>query len=75
MRDGVCFGVWSDKIVAELNRVRPTARFEELAESFGALGITKDGRMTISPEFTKSRAISLKLSNYALLSSGGVALA
>jgi len=70
MRDGWCSGVWSDAIIAELNRVRPMARFEELAESFGQLVVTKDGRMTISPEFPKSRALSLKLSNYALLHNG-----
>ncbi|KAK0724716.1 hypothetical protein B0H67DRAFT_482343 [Lasiosphaeris hirsuta] len=70
MRDGWCSGVWSDSIISELNRVRPTARFEDLAESFGSLGLTKDGRMTISPDFPKSRALSLKISNYALLSGG-----
>ena len=70
MRDGWCSGVWSDSIIAELNRVRPSARFEELADSFGVLGVTKDGRVTISPDFPKSRALSLKLSNYALLHNG-----
>jgi len=62
--------VWSDEIVSELNRVRPNARFEDLAESFGEVGYNKDGRMTISPEFPKSKALSLKISNYALLSGG-----
>lgn len=62
--------MWSDDIVAELNRVRPTARFEALAESFGEIGYNKEGRVTISPEFPKSRALSLKMSNYALLSGG-----
>ncbi|KXX79663.1 hypothetical protein MMYC01_202555 [Madurella mycetomatis] len=70
LRDGWCSGVWSDAIIAELNRARPNARFEDLAESFGEVGYNKDGRMTISPEFPKSRALSLKLSNYALLSGG-----
>lgn len=70
MHNGWCSGVWSDAIIAELNRVRPDARFEELSESFGVVGITKDGRMTISPDFPKSRALSLKLSNYALLHTG-----
>ncbi|KAK4162339.1 hypothetical protein QBC43DRAFT_78277 [Cladorrhinum sp. PSN259] len=68
LQDGWCSGVWSDAIVTELNRSRPTARFEELAESFGEVGYNKDGRMTISPDFPKSKALSLKLSNYALLS-------
>jgi hypothetical protein len=70
LRDGWCSGVWSDEIVAELNRVRPSARFESLADSFGEVGYNKDGRMTISPDFPKSRALSLKISNYALLSGG-----
>jgi len=46
------------------------ARFEDLSESFGEVGYNKDGRMTISPDFPKSKALSLKLSNYALLSGG-----
>ncbi|KAM7191909.1 hypothetical protein V8F33_008633 [Rhypophila sp. PSN 637] len=70
LRDGWCSGVWSDAIVTELNRVRPTAQFEDLSESFGEVGYNKDGRMTISPDFPKSKALSLKLSNYALLSGG-----
>ncbi|KAH8887325.1 hypothetical protein GQ53DRAFT_656122 [Thozetella sp. PMI_491] len=70
LHDGWCSGVWSEAIVAELNRVRPTTQFEDLSESFGEVGFNKDGRMTISPEFPKSRALSLKLSNYALLSGG-----
>ncbi|KAL2018730.1 hypothetical protein VTK56DRAFT_436 [Thermocarpiscus australiensis] len=70
LRDGWCSGVWSDAIIAELNRARPEARFEELAESFCEVGYNKDGRMTISPDFPKARALSLKLSNYALLSGG-----
>ncbi|EOO02359.1 hypothetical protein UCRPA7_2118 [Phaeoacremonium minimum UCRPA7] len=73
LRDGWCSGVWSDAIVAELNRVRPQARFEELSESFGEFGLNKDGRMVISPEFPRSRVLSLKLSNYQYLT-GGVAV-
>jgi hypothetical protein len=78
--------VWSDAIIAEMNRARPAARFEELSETFGEVSFRKDGRMTFTPEFpaagssssaaagglsSSSRgAISLKLSNYALLSAG-----
>jgi hypothetical protein len=55
-----------------MNRAQPSARFEELSESFGEIGYRKDGRMTFNPEFptSSSRGISLKLSNYALLSAG-----
>ncbi|CAN8100840.1 unnamed protein product [Discula destructiva] len=73
LRDGWCSGVWSDSIVRALAQARPDARFEDLAESFGEVGINKDGRMVISPEFPKSRVLSLKLSNYAYLA-GGVAV-
>ena len=73
MRDGWCSGVWSEAIVSELNRVRPDIRFEELSETFGEVGYNKEGRMVISPEFPKSRVLSLKLSNYAYLA-GGIAL-
>jgi len=70
MRDGWCSGVWSDAIITELNRARPSAQFEELSESFGTLNVTKDGRLTFNPEFPKSRALSLKLSNYSMLTNG-----
>ncbi|KAK1753430.1 hypothetical protein QBC47DRAFT_43370 [Echria macrotheca] len=70
LQDGWCSGVWSNAIISELNRVRPSARFHELAETFGSCTLNKDGRMTFCPEFPKSRALSLKLSNYALLHTG-----
>lgn len=70
IRDGWCSGVWSDDIIAELNRVRPDARFEAMAESFGEVGYNKEGRLVISPDFPKSRVLSLKLANYAMLSTG-----
>jgi hypothetical protein len=70
LRDNWCSGVWSDAIVAELNRSRPEARFEELSESFGEMGYHKNGRFNFSGEFPKSKAMSIKLSNYALLSAG-----
>lgn len=81
LRNNRCSGVWSDAIIAEMNRARPHARFEELSESFGEVGYRKDGRITFTPEFpassgsagagaSGSRTVSLKLSNYALLSAG-----
>lgn len=72
LKDGWCSGVWSPDILQELERVRPNVRFEELSESFGEVTINKDGRLVISPEFPRSRALSLKLSNYALLTGGVV---
>ncbi|KAK1783224.1 hypothetical protein QBC45DRAFT_126601 [Copromyces sp. CBS 386.78] len=73
LRNGWASGVWSDVIVSELNRVRPSIRFEELAESFGEVGYSKDGRIVINPDFPRARALSLKLSNYHMLS-GGVSM-
>ncbi|KAH9903794.1 hypothetical protein F4778DRAFT_99902 [Xylariomycetidae sp. FL2044] len=70
IRDGWCSGVWSDQIVAEINRVRPDIRFEDLVESFGEVGYNKEGRLVISPDFPKSRVLSLKLANYAMLAGG-----
>ncbi|KAK1455732.1 hypothetical protein CMEL01_04492 [Colletotrichum melonis] len=74
LRDGWCSGVWSDNILAELNRVRPNAKFEQLSESFGEVGFNKDGRMIISPDYPRSRVLSLKLANYALLAGSVAAL-
>ncbi|KAI1138296.1 hypothetical protein F5Y05DRAFT_404464 [Hypoxylon sp. FL0543] len=70
IRDGWCSGVWSEEIVAEINRVRPDIRFEEMAESFGEVGYSKEGRLIINSDFSKSRVLSLKLANYAMLSGG-----
>ena len=53
--------------MAELNRVRPQARFEYLDETFGEIVVSKDGRFIVNPNHSKSKVTSLKLSNYALL--------
>jgi hypothetical protein len=70
IRDGWCSGVWSDEIIAEINRVRPDLRFNDVLDSFGEVSITKEGRVVISPDFPKSRVLSLKLANYSMLSGG-----
>ncbi|KAI1806323.1 hypothetical protein F4811DRAFT_560569 [Daldinia bambusicola] len=70
IRDGWCSGVWSEEIVAEINRVRPDIRFEDMVDSFGEVGYNKEGRLVINPDFPKSRVLSLKLANYAMLSGG-----
>ncbi|TEA14042.1 hypothetical protein C8034_v003793 [Colletotrichum sidae] len=74
LQNGWCSGVWSDNILAELNRVRPNAKFEQLIDTFGEVGFNKDGRMIISPDYPRSRVLSLKLANYALLAGSVAAL-
>ncbi|ROT39975.1 hypothetical protein SODALDRAFT_274751 [Sodiomyces alkalinus F11] len=69
LRGNTCWGVWSDFILTELHKARPTAQFEELSDSFGEIGYNKEGRLVISTAPTsKSQFRSLKLANYALLS-------
>lgn len=69
LKGDTCWGVWSDFILAELHKARPTAQFEELSESFGEIGYNKEGRLVISTAPTSnSQFRSLKLANYALLS-------
>ncbi|KAI1465300.1 uncharacterized protein F4812DRAFT_117023 [Daldinia caldariorum] len=70
IRDGWCSGVWSEEIVTEINCVRPDIRFEDMVDSFGEVGYNKEGRLVINPDFPKSRVLSLKLANYAMLSGG-----
>lgn len=70
LQDGYCSGVWSDNILAELSRARPEARWMELSETFGEICLSKDGRMVISPDYPRSRVLSLKLANYAMLTGG-----
>ncbi|CAK7218339.1 hypothetical protein SBRCBS47491_003476 [Sporothrix bragantina] len=67
IHEGRVSGVWSDTIVAELNRVRPDVCWEELSDSIGERTLSKDGRLIINAEFPKKRVVSLKLSNYAYL--------
>ena len=66
LENGVASGVWSDGIVSELNRVRPSVRWAELSETIGERTLS-NGRIVINAEFPKRRVISLKLSNYAFL--------
>ncbi|KAM5355222.1 hypothetical protein ACJ41O_001868 [Fusarium nematophilum] len=70
MRNGACAGVWSERILSEMGRVRPGTSFTELSESFGNIVYNKDGRMVITPEPPKTKITSLKLSNYRSLATG-----
>ncbi|KAL3590434.1 hypothetical protein FPOAC2_12625 [Fusarium poae] len=70
MRNGACSGVWSERILAEMGRVRPDVHFTELSESFGNIVYNKDGRMVITPEPPKTKITSLKLANYRSLATG-----
>ncbi|KAF5021242.1 hypothetical protein F66182_6732 [Fusarium sp. NRRL 66182] len=70
MRNGACSGVWSERILTEMGRVRPDITFTELSESFGNIVYNKDGRMVITPEPPKTKITSLKLSNYRSLATG-----
>ncbi|RFU78722.1 hypothetical protein TARUN_3510 [Trichoderma arundinaceum] len=67
MQNGKCTGVWSDYIIAEMNRVRPNITFPGLSDTFGNIVYSKDGRMIIAPEPSRPRITSLKLSNYRSL--------
>lgn len=70
MHNGACSGVWSERILAEMGRVRPSVVFTELSESFGNIVYNKDGRMVITPEPPRTKITSLKLSNYRSLATG-----
>ncbi|KPM45943.1 hypothetical protein AK830_g633 [Neonectria ditissima] len=70
MRNGECSGVWSDRILTEMARVRPNTSFTELSESFGSIVYGKEGRMIITPEYPRTRITSLKLANYRSLAAG-----
>jgi hypothetical protein len=60
-------GVWSERIIEEMARVRPQVKFPELSDSFGDIFYNKDGRMVVAPENPQPRVTSLKLSNYRSL--------
>lgn len=67
MQNGKCTGVWSEQIIAGINRVRPETTFPGLSDTFGNIVYSKDGRMIIAPEPSRPRITSLKLSNYRSL--------
>lgn len=62
-----CEGVWSEKIIEEMARVRPQVSFGELSHSFGNITYNKEGRMVVAPESPNAKITSLKLENYRLL--------
>lgn len=74
LRRGQCTGVWSDRIIKAMSRVRPGVKFPELSESFGDIFYNRDGRMVVAPENPQPRVTSLKLSNYQSLTSGRITI-
>lgn len=70
LRGDACLGIWSGRILSELKDARPRAAYEELSETFGDIGINKDGRLVISgsgANYQRSQFRSLKVNNYHLL--------
>ncbi|CAH0015023.1 unnamed protein product [Clonostachys rhizophaga] len=68
LQNGVCSGVWSERIINEMNRARPHVTFVELSHSFGNIIYNKEGRMVVAPENPcQTKITSLKLENYRLL--------
>ena len=49
-------------------RARPGTRFLDLSDTFGNISYTKEGRIVISPEYPRTRIISLKIANYQIFS-------
>jgi len=64
-----CTGIWSDAIIEHLSRTRPAASFVEKSETLGDIGI-KDGQLLGSPTFSKTKPLSIKVSNYLSLTGG-----
>lgn len=62
-----CEGVWSEKIISEMARVRPQVTFADISHSFGNITYNKEGRMVVTPENPNAKISSLKLDNYRLL--------
>ena len=73
LEDKKCTGIWSDAIVENLARTRPSASFIEKSESLGDVGF-KDGQLQSSSTFSKTRPLSIKVANYASLSGGGITI-
>ncbi|KAH6692678.1 hypothetical protein F5X68DRAFT_259290 [Plectosphaerella plurivora] len=67
IKDGICTGVWSEKIVDALNDARPDTRFEDLSDTFGEVSMNHDGQLVFSPASYNAHIISLKLDNYATI--------
>jgi hypothetical protein len=63
-KNGVCTGLWSDRILLALSAARPKASFVELAEDFGGIIYDKDGKLVFGDKTLKRRPMSLKMSSY-----------
>ncbi|KAI6782296.1 uncharacterized protein J7T54_008382 [Emericellopsis cladophorae] len=66
----VVMGVWSPDIIAEMERVRPMAQWQEINDTFGTIEYGKDGKMVLRPETPGTKIRSLPLSQYRRLTAG-----
>ncbi|OAA62238.1 hypothetical protein ISF_05247 [Cordyceps fumosorosea ARSEF 2679] len=71
---GECSGVWSDKIINEMAKARPGSKFPELSESFGNISYTKEGRLIVPPELSRTRMTSIKIANYEIFENRVIAV-
>jgi hypothetical protein len=69
LQNNYCTGIWSDSIVDNLRRTRPTAAFAEKADTLNDVGF-KDGQLFAPGNFSKVRPLSIKTSSYATLMGG-----
>jgi hypothetical protein len=70
LKDNVCTGLWSDKILIALAKSRPAARYPELSDDFAGIKYDKEGKLIPGETFPRSKPSSLKVSAYAELVPG-----
>lgn len=66
-RNGVCSGVWSERILERLQQAAPDAVYERLSTNFCDIGWSKDGHIYFNPEASRWGVNSLKIESYSLL--------
>ena len=69
LKGNQCTGIWSDEILALLEKGRPEAGFVELHDVLGCVGLDKEGRL--EEKGLRGRPSSIKVEGYRGLAEGG----
>lgn len=67
-------GIWSDAIVENLARTKPSATFVEKSESLTDPSLKRDVTMLGFGTYQKTRPLSIKVANYASITSVGISI-
>lgn len=70
MKGNRCSGLWSERILSVLAKVRPATSYVELSDDFGGIKYDKEGKLVPGASFPRTRPLSMKVASYDALSNG-----